>query len=557
MESIDKTYLLDHFHDALQEGFIQPYFQPIYRSVTGNIIGAEALARWIDPGKGIIPPVIFIPVLEEAGLVYELDMEILRRTCAFYQLLQQRGTPLNSFSVNLSRQDFRHEDLCDQVISILEEYQVPHKAISLEITETLMIEDSAVFHGIFRKFQDAGFSIWLDDFGSGYSSLNVLQNYNFDVMKFDMLFLRDNTSRGRQLMVSLISMAKGLGIHTLAEGVETEEHRKFLLSAGCEVQQGFYYSQPIPQEKLLQLIEANRTIIETPEDEIYWNEIGRFNFTSPNPMEEYAEGQAVFTGQERAFRNIDSPIALVECSQNEFRYVYASEGYKERLRELGFDNVSVLSTALSNQRSQIFLMIKKLILDALMHKTVQTFEYVYKDVYFKLSVLLLARKTGWAMIAMHLSTFDSEREVKTAQEMLSYSSALISTYELVVLFYLDSKEVKRIYTANDIPVYDREASIEESLRKFCEAEVEPIDQARYMKFMDLKTMTERVEASPKQFIQSVFRMRWKNGTSTWCTARVTQIPAFQEKVHMLTIQNIQGNVSKWLELFIEEHPEFL
>ena len=105
MVSIDKTYLLDHFHDALQEGFIQPYFQPIYRSVTGNIIGAEALARWIDPGKGIIPPVIFIPVLEEAGLVYELDMEILRRTCAFYQLLQQRGTPLNSFSVNLSRQD--------------------------------------------------------------------------------------------------------------------------------------------------------------------------------------------------------------------------------------------------------------------------------------------------------------------------------------------------------------------------------------------------------------------------------------------------------------------
>jgi hypothetical protein len=151
------------------------------------------------------------------------------------------------------------------------------------------------------------------------------------------------------------------------------------------------------------------------------------------------------------------------------------------------------------------------------------------------------------MIAMHLSTFDSEREVKTAQEMLSYSSALLSTYELVVLFYLDSKEVKRIYTANDIPVYDREASIEESLRKFCEAQIEPVDQARYMKFMNFKTMTERVVASPKQFIQSVFRMRWKNGSSTWCTARVTQIPTFQEKVHMLTIQNIQGNVSQLAE----------
>ena len=237
--------------------------------------------------------------------------------------------------------------------------------------------------------------------------------------------------------------------------------------------------------------------------------------------------------------------------------MYASDSYKDRIQALGFDSMSGLQGALANRRSPTFLMIQKLIMDAIAQRTVQTFEYVYRDVYYRLSVLLLARKTGWAMIAMRLNTFESEREVKTSEEMLNYSSALLSTYELVVLFYLDSNVVKRVYSAIKMPIYDREQSIEASLQKFCEAEVEPVDQARYLKFMDFKTMSKRVEASPKQFIQSVFRMRWVKDGSNWYTARVTQIPTFSEKVHMLTIQNIQGNVSQWLDTVVNEHPDLL
>ncbi len=557
MNQINEAYLLDHFHEALEKGYIRPYFQPLYRSFTGKMIGAEALARWDDPEAGLLSPACFIPVLERTGMIYELDMEILRRTCVFYQELQRRGTPLTIFSVNLSRQDFAHEDLYENVLSVLDRYGVPHEAIKLEITESLMIEDTETFRKAFHKFHDAGFSIWLDDFGSGYSSLNVLQSYDFDVMKFDMLFLRDYSPRGRQLLGSLIGMAKALGIHTLTEGVETEEQRAFLLSVGCEVQQGFYYSKPVSELDLAALIEENRDIPETPEDKQYWNEIGRLNFVSPNPLREFAERKAAVPGEEIGDRQPDNSIALVECSMDQFRYVYASDSYKDRIQALGFDSMSGLQGALANRRSPTFLMIQKLIMDAIAQRTVQTFEYVYKDVYYRLSVLLLARKTGWAMIAMRLNTFESEREVKTSEEMLNYSSALLSTYELVVLFYLDSNVVKRVYSAIKMPIYDREQSIEASLQKFCEAEVEPVDQARYLKFMDFKTMTERVEASPKQFIQSVFRMRWVKDGSNWYTARVTQIPTFSEKVHMLTIQNIQGNVSQWLDTVVNEHPDLL
>ena len=555
MGRIDEAYLLNHFQEAIEKGFIQSFFQPIYRSVSGKMIGAEALARWFDPEVGLLSPADFIPVLEKNGLIYQLDLEILRRTCAFYQELKQRGTPLAIFSVNLSRQDFKHDDLYEKVISILDQYEIPHEAIKLEITESLMIEESEVFQSAFLKFHNAGFSIWLDDFGSGYSSLNVLQNYDFDVIKYDMLFLKDNLSRGRQLLASLISMAKTLGIHTLTEGVETEDQREFLLSIGCEGQQGFYYSKPVSGEELITFIEKRSDIAETVEDKKYWDEIGRFNFMSPNPLQEYVEEKNDTTDSGIGYRNSDSSFALVECSQDRFEYVYASNGYKERIRELGFDSIKGLEKALDNQRKHMFLLFRKLVLDALEKKTVQMVEYAYKEVYFRLSVLLLSRKKDWAMMAMRLNTFDSEREVQTAQEMLNYSSALFSTYELVVLFYLDSNVVKRVYTANNMPVYDREKTIEESLRRFCQEQVEPVDQERYLKFLDFKTMTQRVESSQKKFIQNIFRMRWSKDTGNWYTARVTQIPTLSEKVHMLTIQNIQGNASQWLDMFAAEHPE--
>ncbi len=145
MEHLEDKFFVDHFHEAIAAGFIKPYFQPVYRSMTGKMYGAEALAR-----------------------------------------------------------------------------NVPRDAINLEITESLMLEDIETFQRVFLQFHNAGFSIWLDDFGSGYSSLNVLQNYSFDMIKFDMLFLRNFSLKGKQLLASLINMAKILGVHTLVEGVETQ-----------------------------------------------------------------------------------------------------------------------------------------------------------------------------------------------------------------------------------------------------------------------------------------------------------------------------------------------
>jgi EAL domain-containing protein (putative c-di-GMP-specific phosphodiesterase class I) len=556
MEWKSEADFANRFHEALGDGMIRAWFQPVFRSLTQQIMGAEALARWFDPDGTMLSPADFIPQLEQSGLIFELDMEIIRQACALYDELRTRGTPLSRVSVNLSRLDFARKDLFEQVCSVLDAYSVPHEAINLEITESVMLEDTETFEKTFSRFRDAGFFVWLDDFGSGYSSLNVLQNYPFDVIKFDMLFLRKMSAKGKNMLASLISMAKTLGIHTLTEGVETTEQREFLLDVGCEAQQGFYYARPLSKEALIEEIERKPGILEKKEDEAYWDQIGRLNFVNPNPLKEYAERWK--STPDDYVSSYDASIALIECGKDQFSYIYATEGYKERLRELGFSSVDGLENALtSHQRGHYYLVIQKLVMDALQQGTVQTVEYAYRDVYYRLSALFIARREGRAMILMRLNTFDAEREVKTAKEMLDNSSALFSTYELVVMIWPERKKAKRIHTASSIPSYDREETIEKSVIKFCENQVDPLDRERYMRFLDFRTLAERIGNSSQQFIQGLFRMRLGQEQSRWYTARVTQVPSNSEQTFILTVQNIQGALNHQMDVIAEEHPEFL
>jgi len=561
MENIDSAYFIEHFNEALEKGYIKAYFQPIYRSMTGKMMCAESLARWIDPELGMCSPALFIPALEDGGMIFDLDMEILRQACQLYRELRDRGTMLHSFSVNLSRQDFWHADLYLQVVGILDSYGVPHDAIKLEITENIMMEDEELFRDVLEKFDQAGFNMWMDDFGSGYSSLNVLKNYKFDLMKFDMLFLRDFSARGRQLLASLINMAKSLGIHTLTEGVEMEEQQDFLREAGCETLQGFYYAKPLSREDLIALIDAEPELLEPSGDKRYWRRIGQLNFLSASPLEEYADletfgGNGDSPNKDSQFEGTGAPIALIECAQDKISYIYASHNYMKNIRNLGYESLTDLEHDFNNHRSDQYLMMKKLVTDAISKETIQIVEYINNDVYYRLSAKCLAKKQDHAMLAFYLSTFDSDKEVQTAKEMLNYGNALFSTYEVVVLFYPESGIANRIYTAKNLPIYDRETSLAMSVNKFTEAEVATVDQERYLRFLDFSTLFTRVKESPKGFVQGFFRMRWSGDEKNWHAVRFSRVPS-SEKAYLLTIQMIQGTGIEILDMISREHPEML
>ncbi len=229
-ESEKRTYLLNHFESALAEGDIHVYYQPVVRTLTGKLCGFEALARWEDPEKGMISPAEFVPLLEEVRLIGKLDAYIIENVCRLLHERLQNGHQILPVSVNLSKLDFELIHPLELLVSLMDRYDLPRESIHVEITETVMAWDREKLVGIIRDFHAAGFEVWLDDFGSEYSSLNALHYFQFDVLKIDMEFFRNFDERGRKIIRSVVMMAKSLGILTLAEGVENAQQLEFLKS---------------------------------------------------------------------------------------------------------------------------------------------------------------------------------------------------------------------------------------------------------------------------------------------------------------------------------------
>ncbi|MBQ9604070.1 MAG: EAL domain-containing protein, partial [Firmicutes bacterium] len=194
----NEKYILDNFETAVKNGYIKPFFQPIIRTLTGDICGAETLARWDDPDFGLLSPALFVDLLEKNGLISKLDLCIVESLCYGYDFLRKQGKKPMRFTVNLSRIDFDNGDFFEEITAVFKKYNVPPHAVCLEITESVTLDNTEEFRFLFDKFRSAGFEIWMDDFGSGYTSLNVLKDYEFDVLKIDMKFLSDINARSRK-----------------------------------------------------------------------------------------------------------------------------------------------------------------------------------------------------------------------------------------------------------------------------------------------------------------------------------------------------------------------
>ena len=246
-----QQYVIDHLEEALENEYIKVYYQPVVRVKTGEICGYEALVRWVDPRVGVLSPADFIDTLEQFHLIHRIDTYVVERVCKDYRAIMEAGDPIVPASVNFSRLDF---ELCD-IFGIVEEtrkkYDIPRSMLDLEITESVLNDDFGHIKEECRRMRDLGYQIWLDDFGSGYSSLNTLAEYNFDVLKLDMVFLRsfDHNPKTAKVMEFIVEGARGMDHMPLCEGVETKEHYEFLKKIGCEKAQGYYFGKPMPLEE--------------------------------------------------------------------------------------------------------------------------------------------------------------------------------------------------------------------------------------------------------------------------------------------------------------------
>lgn len=241
--------LMAEVEPALANGEFLVYFQPQYNGSTGALLGAEALVRWNHPRLGLVAPGVFLPLFERNGYITRLDEFIWERTCQYlHRWREAYGELARPVSVNISRIDTYHANLCATLVALTDKYQLPRTMLRLEITESAYMEDPERLIGVVEGLKNAGFFVEMDDFGSAYSSLNTLKDVPVDLLKLDMKFLADtkHSARSGNILSSVVRMARWLKLPVIAEGVETYEQAKYLESIGCLYMQGYFFSRPIP-----------------------------------------------------------------------------------------------------------------------------------------------------------------------------------------------------------------------------------------------------------------------------------------------------------------------
>lgn len=240
---------------ALTERQLEVHIQPKVNMKTGDIIGGEALLRWKHPLEGYLYPNLFIPVLEKSGYIVDVDIYVWTEVFQFLRKLIDQGmTPL-PISLNVSRLHEYQKDFVEVLCRLSREYKIPPSLITLEITESALAENSSYLFYCMRMLQEKGFSFSMDDFGSGYSSMNMLKDEPIDEVKIDRLFLSNlESSKGRTVIRHIISMLAELGMDMIAEGVETKEQEQFLIECGCYKAQGYLYYKPMALTELEKLL---------------------------------------------------------------------------------------------------------------------------------------------------------------------------------------------------------------------------------------------------------------------------------------------------------------
>lgn len=234
--------------EALSTGQFHVFLQPKYSLQNERPSGAEALVRWIESDGTMIYPDTFIPVFERNGFILQVDFYVFENVCSLLARWMQEGKPLVPISVNFSRLHLNVTDFVKRLVAIADKYAVPHKYLEVEVTESAILDNEDGFQAVLDELHEAGFTLSMDDFGSGYSSLGLLKNLAVDTIKLDKNFFLNSKHEWREQAVisSIVDMARKLGISTVAEGVEESKHVVFLRSIGCNCVQGFYYARPMP-----------------------------------------------------------------------------------------------------------------------------------------------------------------------------------------------------------------------------------------------------------------------------------------------------------------------
>lgn len=488
----DRIFILDNLDRAIREGHIKVYYQPVMRAMTGKLCGCEALARWIDPTKGLLPPDSFIPVLEESRLISRLDCYVIEEVAKLLRYQIDNHFPMVPISVNLSRYDFLLMDPLAFVERIVEQYHIPRYYLRIEVTESALVKNRHLLIEKLHQFHQSGYQVWLDDFGSAYSSLNVLQNYEFDELKIDQGLLRYFNEDSRKIIRSIVLMAKEMGIHVLAEGAETKEHIDFLRAIGCEKIQGYYYSRPMPYELLREQFQEAGWQVETLPEEQALDAAGLVNLITDAPVAifQYREDRAVILSENEAYQNALTTTGT--SSLQEFNANMQQQSYPMREKFMAFLAAAVHS---SGERRMTF---------------------VENGQYLRLSAEKLAATPDFTLVLARLANITYDQDLTSFQQYETVFRNLMLVYDEI--YFLDRKKkalhiiesMNAFWQAGDV-ITDFKDKRDAYARQFIYAD----DRTRFRQFLDPEAIYRQAERSGRSEAIEMFRVQKPNGRFVW------------------------------------------
>ena len=334
-ETQRRRYIIENFERAMSESWLRVWYQPVVRGSNGRVCSEEALSRWAEPGKDMILPGSFIPVLEEAGLTGRLDLYVLDRVLEDFRRRSEAGLYIVPVSINLSRKDFESRDMPEEIRRRVDGAGVDMKKIAIEVTETALGSDFEQMSAQIKRLRDMGFRVCMDDFGSGYSSLDFLQKTDVDALKLDLNFMREfeTNEKTRLIVTQLVRMISSLGMDTVAEGVETEEQFEFLREIGCTKMQGFWFCEAVPLEEIIARYREGRQIgFENPDETDYYEALGRISLFDLDDTASDEQAPDDKSALQRYFASL--PVAVLEYNGDIIRIVRCNRSYKEFVKEV-------------------------------------------------------------------------------------------------------------------------------------------------------------------------------------------------------------------------------
>ncbi len=485
-------YIISHLDQALAEGWIKIFFQPVVRTLSGKLCNVEALVRWEDPKLGMIPPSEFIPLLEENGISYKVDMYVVRRVTDLLQRRLRSGETIVPVSVNISKADFDSCDPVNLITSAADDRGIRRSFICVEITESALMGNNEVIKKAIERFHDAGIEVWMDDFGSGYSSLNILKDFNFDEIKIDMAFLKNFNEKSKQIIINAIHMAKDLGIHTLAEGVETREQLEFLKSVGCEKLQGYYYGKPQAPVDAITNLRNKGISAETRELAMFYQKTGLVNLVS------------------------ESPLALMIYNGEEFKIIYENENFSETMEQMGIIGLEDTEICLNHSEYMIGRKFRYLADKAVSSMDTETMLMSFGSRYYNFSFRMVSecRQGSMIVVVIDRTYYDEQRNMTEQNE--SVMRSLFGVYDSVYL--LDFENDVRTVISSNLPyekngerIHNIESFYEDYRTRFIYVD----DLEEWRQLTSEENFIKRLKFTGRGYFTEVLRVKRADGSYQW------------------------------------------